>query len=135
MTKIIADFLKVSSTANAGADAEVQPNVPTKYLSLVWSKRGKKYVVTEKMLREIMNEFGQVQEIIMGTGARKTAIVEFEHAQDAAKAKEALHAKPCAIAGGKTFFIEFAVLRKQFEVCDSELEFGMIGIQLLQLLA
>ncbi|OQR97209.1 alkylated DNA repair protein alkB 8 [Thraustotheca clavata] len=129
MTLTVADFLKASSTESstmaleaslAGLEVsgltqqQLKPTT-TPYLSLTWSKRGKKHVVTDQMLKEIMSMYGSIVQVIMGTGARKTAIVQFVEPQDAAKAKAALDGVVCTAAGGKIFHIEFAVLRKAFE--------------------
>ncbi|KAF0688281.1 Aste57867_20151 [Aphanomyces stellatus] len=126
MSLTIADFLKASSTeasAHTGADPDSglavsglthQQKLPTEtpYLSLTWSKKGKKFVVTEQTLVDVLSVHGPVKQVIMGTGSRKTAIVEFEHAKDAHAAKEALAG---AVIGGKKFYVESAMLRKAYE--------------------
>ncbi|RHY81197.1 hypothetical protein DYB35_002922, partial [Aphanomyces astaci] len=128
MSLTIADFLKASSTeasAHAGAPADTgltvsglthQQKLPsgTPYLSLTWSKKGKKFVVTEQTLVDILSVYGPVKQVIMGTGSRKTAIVEFERVKDAQVAKQALDDSG-AVFHGKKFHVEPAMLRKAFE--------------------
>ncbi|OQS01355.1 alkylated DNA repair protein alkB 8 [Achlya hypogyna] len=129
MALSIADFLKASSTESgletldtktaglevSGLTQQQRKTSQTPYLSLTWTKRGKKHVVTEETLREQLSVHGSVVQIIMGTGSRKTAIVEFSTAESAAAAKEALDGVPVASIGGKAFHMEFAVLRKTYE--------------------
>ncbi|EQC41072.1 hypothetical protein SDRG_02126 [Saprolegnia diclina VS20] len=130
MALTIADFLKASSSTESGLeDLEVasglevsgltqqqqQRATRTPFLSLTWSKRGKKHVVTDVTLVELLSVYGTVKQVIMGTGSRKTAIVEFASADDAAAAKDALDGVVVAAIGGKTFHMEFAMLRKAYE--------------------
>ncbi|ETV81296.1 hypothetical protein H257_05856 [Aphanomyces astaci] len=128
MSLTIADFLKASSTeasAHAGTPADTgltvsglthQQKLPsaTPYLSLTWSKKGKKFVVTDQTLVDILSVYGPVKQVIMGTGSRKTAIVEFERVKDAQVAKQALDDSG-AVFHGKKFHVEPAMLRKAFE--------------------
>jgi hypothetical protein len=138
MSLKIADFVKLSSNEELKKRDDLIDNIPTgvavsgltkhqtqqhmktAFLSLTWSKRGKKSIVSEETLMNVLSVYGVIKKVIMGTGARKTAIVEFEKHEDAAKAKDALNGVICADAGGKTFHIEFAVLRKAYEVIKTE---------------
>ncbi|CAK4628838.1 unnamed protein product [Aphanomyces euteiches] len=126
MALTIADFVKASSTelsAHIGVDSETglsvsglthQQKLPTEtpFLSLTWSKKGKKFVVTEQTLVDLLAVYGPVKQVIMGTGSRKTAIVEFENAKDAEAARAALDGQ---VVGGKKFHVELAMLRKAYE--------------------